>query len=144
MAQLSLFISVALLAYSATAAEKQTYKTCATKALRPSGFAKNEVGPFKVKVEFEGEDYFLSMAGEYGVNNGANKNTKPIDERFDVTRTNAIDTQGRQIFNLNGRTETPVGNLVATVALPVKKGPGFIFIQDVAKSSWQGRLTCDE
>ena len=66
-----------------------------------------------------------------------------IDEDISVERTNAVDPNGQEIFNLNGRTENAGELLVILVALTDLKGPGYVRIENLSKSSWKGKLSCE-
>ena len=126
-----------MLASLPSQAAVQTYKTCTTGPLTPSGFSQTPAGPFKILVQFDDTGYFVNFVGQYGA-----RNPRVINQTLSALRTNAVDTNGREIFSLSGSGQTPTGTLNFVLTLTDSAGPAFIRIQDMSKSTWQGRAIC--
>ncbi len=133
----SLVSGFALLISAGSPAAVQTYKTCTTVPLTPSGFSHVKVGPFKILVQFDDTGYFVNLTGLYGV-----QQPKPIHLVFPATRTNAVDTNGRDIFTLQGSAQTVDRTFVLTLTLSDQGGPAFLRIDNMSKSMWGGRAIC--
>jgi hypothetical protein len=134
---LAILSGLFLLASTNSQAAAQTYKNCSTGPLSPAGFSGTTVGPFRVVVLFDEAGYMVNFAGTYGT-----RNRRTINQTFRAVRVNAVDLSGRHFFSLGGSGETPAGRLDFLLSLTDEGKDGFVHLDNVSKSTWQGKVLC--